>query len=90
MVEIIMEKLIRVILNKRNSPSLMTARRDALQEYVTKYGIKNTAIASGLKESTLKQYLRQKHPKIGSEPLEQASHVFASKEFEAAFKAQEI
>ncbi|AHK11770.1 hypothetical protein S144_56 [Shewanella sp. phage 1/44] len=85
-----MEKAIRAILSKRNSPSLMVARRDALQTYVIRYGVKNTALAAGLKESTLKQYLRQKHPLIGSEPLEQASHVFASKEFEAAFKAQEI
>ncbi|AUR84419.1 hypothetical protein NVP1055O_43 [Vibrio phage 1.055.O._10N.286.55.E9] len=84
-----MEKVIRAILKKRNTPALMLARRDALQHYVELYGVKLTAMAAGLKESTLKQYLREKHPKIGSEPLEQASHVFASKDFEAAFKAQE-
>lgn len=81
-----MKKIIDSIIHKRDINAVMTARKNQLRDYVALYGVELTAAATGLKESTLNQYLRESNPRIGLEPLEQAAYVFSDQRFIDAIK----
>lgn len=89
MVEIIMDKVIRAILKSHNTPAIIKNRQRQLQVLVDLHGLANVALATELKESSLKQYLREKKPRITAGLLAQANAVFLSEEYIAARKAHD-
>lgn len=76
-----MKQAIINALDEINCPERVQARmlnrQTRLQTLTDQYGITNVALASGLSEATLKQYLRVKRPTVISEHcVEQAEKVF--------------
>lgn len=76
-----MKNRINKILKSINDPKKTLSRQCELQlilrELVSTWGIENVALASGLTESTLRQYIRVKKPStIGEQSVQQAVNVF--------------
>lgn len=74
-----MTKIIQVIeqaLNDIDSGAVATERRALLQKWVEDYGIDNVCAATGLKASTVLQYLRDTKTVIGRDAIEQGQFVF--------------
>ncbi len=67
--------LIREVVGEINHPTIHKSRQARLQEYVDMFGIKIVAAAGGLKESSLKTYLRQHKPRIDAGMLTQVQLV---------------
>jgi len=76
-----MERIIKAILKSQNTPAIIKSRQRDLQILVDTHGISNVALATELKESSLKQYLREKKPRITAGLLAQAHAVFSSEEY---------
>lgn len=79
--ERIMKKQILHALNMLNSSERAREeqldRQNILKELVDKYGAEHVALAAGLTESSLNQYLRVKNPvNIGERSVNQAVAVF--------------
>lgn len=70
-----MKNRIKKLLAKRDRVSIMQERKKRLAELVEVYGIELVALATELNESTIKQYLKAKHPNIGLEALTQAEEI---------------
>lgn len=69
------ERRIKTLLKQRNNPKIMRERQEQLQSLVDVHGLAIVALASGLAESTLKVYLRSKHPQIGYDAVLQATEI---------------
>lgn len=74
-------KRIKKILEQMEHPErvreLNLKRQERLQSLVNKYNVEEVALAAGYTVSTLKQYLRVKHPStIGEEGVSRAEEVF--------------
>lgn len=76
-----MEKIIKKLVQQRDSSAAHVARQTELRRYVKCYGIEYVMLATGLKASTLNQYLRGKHPRISMETMDAVRYVFNSNEF---------
>ena len=71
-----MNKTIVKILSARNDALIMQERKNELAKMVEEHGIDTVSEASGLKVSTISQYLRDKSPRISLVAVEQARYVF--------------
>ncbi|AUS02282.1 hypothetical protein NVP2096O_47 [Vibrio phage 2.096.O._10N.286.48.B5] len=81
------DKTIKAILRSANTPTIMLNRQKTLQQLVDVHGLTNVALATELKESSLKQYLREKKPRISAGVIAQAEFVFNSVNYKKAVNA---
>lgn len=79
-----MDKVIRHILKSQNTSKMLIGRQQQLQKLVDEHGLTNVALATELKESSLKQYLRENKPRISQSLIAQAEFVFQSDAYKQA------
>ena len=84
------DKTIRHILKSQNTTKMMLSRQTRLQSLVDEHGLVNVSLATELRESSLKQYLREKKPRISQAVITQAEFVFNSKEYKDAINGLNI
>lgn len=78
------DRVINKIVDSRNDWAIMNERRDELAQMVNNHGMEAVAAATGLKESTINQYLRDRAPRISLTAMDQARFVFAHPDYLAA------
>lgn len=78
------DKAIIKILDARDEWATLISRRDELAKMVADHGISAVSLASGLKETTITQYLRERVPRISLMAIEQARYVFAHNDYISA------
>ena len=83
-----MDKVIKHILKSQNTSKMLVTRQVQLQKLVDQHGLTNVALATELKESSLKQYLREKKPRISQAVIAQAELVFESEAYKQALLNQ--
>lgn len=79
-----MDKVIKHILKSQNTTKMLVVRQVQLQKLVDEHGLTNVALATDLKESSLKQYLREKKPRISQAVIAQAEYVFQHNSYKQA------
>lgn len=78
------EITIKRIIAGRDDRETMVQRRAELTKMVDLHGIEAVTAATGLKESTVQQYLRDKASRISLAAIDQARFVFAHPAYDAA------
>lgn len=80
---------IKRIIASRDERETMRIRQAELVQMVDKHGLEAVIAATGLKESTVCQYLRDKSSRISLSCIEQAKFVFAHPTYIAAKNNQQ-
>lgn len=82
------EITIKRIIASRDDRRIMDDRRKELALMVEQHGISAVVVATGLKESTINQYLRDQASRISLSAIEQARFVFTHPDYSKAKNQQ--
>lgn len=76
--------IVKGILARRNDAAIMRERQQELTAMVEANGADIVALATGLKESTIGQYVRDRNARISLTAIDQARYVFNHPQYVAA------